>query len=41
MEGRIITISRQCGSGGHSIGSDLANRLDVKFFDKEISVMAA
>ncbi len=24
MEGRIITISRQCGSGGHSIGNELA-----------------
>lgn len=29
MQGKIITISRQCGSGGHSIGSELAKRLDV------------
>lgn len=41
MEGRIITISRQCGSGGHSIGSGLAKRLDVPFYDREIIEMAA
>lgn len=27
MQGRVITISRQCGSGGHSIGSELARHL--------------
>lgn len=36
MRGKIITISRQCGSGGHSIGSKLAKGLDVLFYDKEI-----
>ena len=41
MQGKIITISRQCGSGGHSIGSELAKRLDVPFYDKEIIEMAA
>jgi cytidylate kinase len=41
MQEKIITISRQCGSGGHSIGSELANRLDVPFYDKEIIEMAA
>ena len=41
MQEKIITISRQCGSGGHSIGSELAKRLDVPFYDKEIIEMAA
>lgn len=41
MQGKIVTISRQCGSGGHSIGSELAKRLDVPFYDKEIIEMAA
>ena len=41
MQGKIITISRQCGSGGHSIGSELAQRLDVPFYDREIIEMAA
>ena len=41
MKGKVITVSRQCGSGGHSIGSELAKRLDVPFYDKEIIEMAA
>ena len=41
MQERIITISRQCGSGGHSIGNELAKRLDVSFYDKEIIEMTA
>lgn len=41
MQGRVITISRQCGSGGHSIRSELAKRLDVPFYDKEIIEMTA
>ena len=41
MQGRVITISRQCGSGGHSIGCELAKRLDVPFYDKEIIEMTA
>ena len=32
----IITISRQCGSGGHTIGKMLAERLGYDFYDKEI-----
>ena len=41
MQGRVITISRQCGSGGHSIGNELAKRLNVQFYDKEIIEMTA
>lgn len=31
---RVITIGRQCGSGGHSLGVALANRLGVPYYDK-------
>ena len=41
MQGRVITISRQCGSGGHSIGNELAKTLNVPFYDKEIIEMTA
>ena len=30
----IITIGRQCGSGGHEIGKRLADRLELPFYDK-------
>lgn len=33
---RIITISRECGSGGRSIGRKLAERLGIAFYDKEL-----
>lgn len=36
MAHRVITISRQFGSGGHEIGMRLAKRLGVKFYDKEL-----
>ena len=36
MTNRIITISRQFGSGGHEIGMKLAAKLGVKFYDKEL-----
>lgn len=32
----IITVSRQFGSGGRSIGKKLAERLGFEYFDKEI-----
>ena len=32
----VITISRELGSGGHTIGKKLAERLGVRFFDKEL-----
>lgn len=32
----IITIGRQCGSGGHTIGKTVAERLGIPFYDKEI-----
>lgn len=33
---KIITIGRQCGSGGHTIGKLVAERLGYAFYDKEI-----
>ena len=37
----IITISREFGSGGHSIGRALAERLGLPFYDKAIVTEAA
>ena len=36
MEKKIITISRQFGSGGRSIGRAVAERLGIPFYDKEL-----
>lgn len=33
---RIITISREFGSGGHSIGKKLADQLGYRYYDKEL-----
>ena len=41
MKKRIITISRQFGSGGRGIGKLLADRLDIPFYDKELIEMAS
>ncbi len=38
---QIITISREYGSGGHSIGKMVAKQLNVPFYDKEIIDMTA
>jgi cytidylate kinase len=37
----VITIGRQCGAGGHSIGLKLAEELGVKCYDKELLDKAA
>ena len=41
MEKRIITIGRECGSGGHTIGKLVAEKLGIAFYDKEIVEMVA
>lgn len=41
MDKRIITIGRQFGAGGRSIGKVLAQRLGVDFYDKELIAEAA
>ena len=41
MSGKIVTITRQYGSGGHEIGKLLAEKLGVAFYDKELISLAA
>ena len=41
MANRIITITRQYGSGGREIGEKLAEKLGVEFFDNKILDVAA
>lgn len=41
MSNLIITISREFGSGGRAVGSKLAQRLNIPFYDKEIIQMTA
>ncbi len=36
MEKKIITISREFGSGGRTIGREVAKRLGIPFYDKEL-----
>ena len=36
MKKRIITISRQFGSGGHSIGESVSKKLGIPCYDKEL-----
>lgn len=38
---KVITISREFGSGGREIGIRLAKRLGIPFYDKELISMAA
>ena len=37
----VITIGRQCGSGGKDIGMKLAEKMGVKCYDKELLAQAA
>lgn len=41
MKKQIITISRQCGSGGHTIGEAVARQLDIPFYDKKLLEIVA
>lgn len=38
---KIITISRQYGSGGREVGAKLAERLSIPFYDNELITRAA
>ena len=38
---KIITITRQYGSGGHDIGKLLSEKLGIRFYDKELISLAA
>ena len=41
MNQYVITIGRQFGSGGRSIAEKLADKLNIKFYDKELISIAA
>ncbi len=41
MGHKIISISRQFGSGGHEIGMEVAHRLGIECYDKQLIAMAA
>jgi cytidylate kinase len=41
MKNRIITISREFGSGGREIGKRLSERLHIPFYDKELLEIAS
>ena len=41
MDHKIITISRQYGSGGRIIGKKLADELGIPFYDNELINLAA
>ncbi len=38
---QVITIGRETGSGGHQIGQMLAERLGIRYYDKELLALAA
>ena len=41
VERTVITIGREFGSGGHEIGMKLAEKLGIKWYDKELLQVAA
>ena len=41
MAKRIITISREFGSGGRFIGEEVAKHLGIKYYDKDIIAQIA
>ena len=41
MDQVVITIARQYGSGGRTVGKMLAERLGISFYDKQIIQMAS
>ena len=41
MAKRIITISREFGSGGRFIGEEVAKQLGIKYYDKDIIAQIA
>ena len=41
MNNVVITIARQYGSGGRTIGEELAKKLGISYYDKDIIRMAS
>ena len=40
MKNIVITIARQYGSGGRTVGEMLANELGIHYYDKELIKLA-
>ena len=38
---KVITLSREYGAGGHTIGKAVAKKLNIPFYDKDIIRNAA
>ena len=41
MKNIVITIARQYGSGGRTVGEMLANELGIHYYDKELIKLAS
>ena len=41
MDHIVVTIARQYGSGGRTVGEMLAKKLGVSYYDKQIIRMAS
>ena len=41
MDKFVITIARQYGSGGRTVGQMLAERLGVEYYDKDLIIKAS
>lgn len=41
MKPYVITIARQYGSGGRTVGKMLASKLGIPFYNREIITMAS
>jgi cytidylate kinase len=41
MKKVVVTIERQYGSGGRTVGEMLANELGIHYYDKELVKLAA
>ncbi len=41
MLDRVITISREFGSGGRELGMKLSEKLEIPFYDKELISLTA
>ena len=41
MDNLVITIARQYGSGGRTVGEMLAKKLNIEYYDKDIMRLAS
>lgn len=38
---KVVTIDREFGAGGHTVGREVAKRLGIEFYDRDIIALAA